>query len=75
MTRELNAQVLRILHDVPGLTVVAEPGGTDRRVDAILQFGDQREPVAIEFKRTVNAAIAWGRRHPAVWRSERARRD
>jgi len=59
MTRELNAQVLRILHDVPGLTVVAEPGGTDRRVDAILQFGDQREPVAIEFKRTVNAAMAW----------------
>lgn len=58
MTPELDAHVLRILRDVPGLTVAAEPGGTDRRTDAILQFGDQREPVAIEFKSRANAATA-----------------
>jgi hypothetical protein len=58
MTRELDAHVLRILRNVPGLTVAVEPGGTDRRVDAILQFGNQREPVAVEFKSRANAATA-----------------
>ena len=58
INRELDAHVLQLLRGVPGLTVTA-PGATDRRADAILQFGDQREPVALEFKSRTNAATAW----------------
>ena len=53
------AEALRILRDIPGLTVVAEPGGTDRRVDAILRFADQRAPIAVEVKQRATAATAW----------------
>jgi hypothetical protein len=53
------ANALRILRGIPGLTVTVEPGGEDRGVDAIVHFADQRTPVAIEFKRTANAATAW----------------
>lgn len=59
MTDEHAAEALRILREVPGLMVVAEPRGKARWVDAILQFGDQRAPVAIEFKGRANAATAW----------------
>jgi CBS domain-containing protein len=59
MTGELEANALRILREVPGLTVVAEPRGKARWVDAILQFGDLRARVAIEFKGRANAATAW----------------
>lgn len=52
------ADALRVLRDIPGLTVVAEPGGAGRRVDAILRFADREAPIAVEFKRRVNAATA-----------------
>jgi len=53
------AEALRILRDLPGVTVVAEPGEHDRRVDAILRFADRQTPVAVEFKQKANAATAW----------------
>jgi hypothetical protein len=53
------AEALRILRDVPGLTVVAEPGPGDRRVDAVLRFADQQALIAVEFKQQANAATAW----------------
>jgi len=53
------AEALRILREIPGLTVAAEPGGADRGVDAILRFADKREPIAVEFKRRANPATAW----------------
>lgn len=53
------ADALRILREIPGLTVITEPGGPDRGVDAILHFADQRAPVAVEFKQRSNAATAW----------------
>ena len=59
------AEALRILRDIRGLTAVAEPGRADRRVDAILRFGDQRVPIAVEFKKQANAATAWQLAHSA----------
>ena len=59
------AEALRILRDVPGLTVIAEPGAGDRRVDAILRFADQQAPIAVEFKQRANAATAWQLVHDA----------
>lgn len=52
------ADALRVLREVPGLTVVAEPGPAGRRVDAILRFAGREEPIAVEFKRRANAATA-----------------
>lgn len=59
------AEALRILRDVPGLTVVAEPSRVDRPVDATLRFADQRAPVAVEYKQKANAATAWQLVHHA----------
>jgi hypothetical protein len=53
------AEALRVLRATPGLTVIAEPGGADRRADAILRFAGNHAHVAVEFKRHANAATAW----------------
>ncbi len=56
----LEAEALRILRQLPGVTVIeAEPGGRDRGADAILRFAGARAPVAVEFKHRANAAAAW----------------
>lgn len=52
------AGALRVLREIPGLTVVAEPGRAGCGVDAILGFADRRAPVVVEFKRRANAATA-----------------
>jgi len=52
------AAALRVLREIPGLTVVAEPGEAGRRVDAILRFADREAPITVEFKRRANAATA-----------------
>lgn len=53
------AETLRILREIPGLAVIAEPGGADRGVDAILGFAGGRTRVAVEIKQRANAATAW----------------
>ncbi len=53
------AEALRILRDVPGITVDTRPGKPDRRVDAVLNFSDRREGIVVEFKQRTNAATAW----------------
>ncbi|MGH2965112.1 MAG: hypothetical protein ACRDMH_07000 [Solirubrobacterales bacterium] len=56
----LEPDALRILRQIPGVTVVArEPGGRDRGVDAILRFAGGRADVAVEFKSRASAATAW----------------
>ncbi len=55
----LEAQALRILRAVPGLTVVVVPHEGDRRVDADLRFGGRRARVALEVKARANAATGW----------------
>lgn len=67
----LEADALRILREIPGLTVVAKPGGTDHGVDAILRFGDREEEVAVEFKRRANVGTAWQLVHHAEAHPER----
>ncbi len=59
------AETLRILRETPGLTVIAEPRGADRRVDAILHFAGGRTRVAVEIKQRANAATAWQLVHEA----------
>jgi hypothetical protein len=54
------AEDLRILREVPGVTI--EAGGAARgrgRGDAVLRFGPASEAVAVEVKRRANAATAW----------------
>jgi hypothetical protein len=53
------AEALRILRDIPGLTVDAEPHLGDHRPDAILRFADRQATVAVEIKQRANAATAW----------------
>jgi len=52
-------EALRILRGIPGMTVLAEPRGLDRRVDTIIRFAGTRATVAVEFKQRANAATAW----------------
>lgn len=59
------AEALRILREIPGITVDVEPGGQDDGVDAILSFADQRAPIALEVKQEANAATAWQLVHEA----------
>lgn len=57
---DFEPEALRILRDVPGVTVEAAPGTTrGRRGDAVLRYGRASEPVALEVKRQANAATAW----------------
>jgi hypothetical protein len=54
------ADALRVLRDVPGVSVDTPPrAGNDGDGDALLRFGRAAEPVAVEVKRQVNAATAW----------------
>lgn len=54
------AEALRILRQVPGVTAIArEPRGPDRGIDAVVRFAGNRARVAVETKRRANAANAW----------------
>lgn len=64
------AEALRILRQIPGLSVVAEPAAPERGIDAIVRFAGNGTPVAVEFKRRANAATAWQLAHLAQARPE-----
>lgn len=64
------AEALRILRELPGLTVVTEPPGPDRRVDAIVRAAGNRTPVVVEFKHQANVATAWQLVHLAQARPD-----
>lgn len=56
----LDREALRILRDVPGVSVEAlRSGRGGRGGDAVVRFAGAAEPVAIEVKRHANAATAW----------------
>jgi hypothetical protein len=65
------AETLRILREIPGLTVIAEPGGVDRGVDAVLGFAGGQKVVAVEIKQRANAATAWQLVHETGKRRDR----
>ena len=57
---DFGAEALRILRDVPGVTVeAAGPSRAGDGGDAVLRFGPVTEAVAVEVKRRANAATAW----------------
>ncbi|MGZ5213966.1 MAG: helix-turn-helix domain-containing protein [Actinomycetota bacterium] len=62
---KFEAEALRILREIPGLTVIAEPGGADRGVDAILGFAGGKARIAVEVKKRANVATAWQLVHEA----------
>jgi hypothetical protein len=62
------AETLRILREIPGLAVIAEPGVADRGVEATLGFAGGRTRVAVEIKQRANAATAWQLVHEAAAR-------
>lgn len=55
----LEAEALRILRQIPGVSVVPQRRAGDRRPDAILHFAGRQARVAVEFKARANAATAW----------------
>jgi hypothetical protein len=59
------AEALRVLREIPGLDVIAEPAGPDRGVDAVLRFAGNRAPVLVQFKLRANTATAWQLAHYA----------
>lgn len=61
----LETEALRILREIPGMAVVPKAVAPGRRIDAFVRFAGQRTPIAIEFKRRVNAATAWALVHQA----------
>ena len=56
---QFKAEDLRILREVPGVTVEAGGARGRGRGDAVLRFGPATEAVAVEVKRRANAATAW----------------
>lgn len=64
------ARSLRILREIPGLTVVAKPGRVNRAADATIRFAGTRARVAVEIKRRANAATAWQLVHEAGTRPD-----
>ena len=64
------AEALRILREIPALTVIAEPGASDRGIDAVVQYSGNRVRVAVEFKKRANAATAWQLVHLAQARPD-----
>lgn len=55
----LEAEALRVLRQIPCVTVVAQPRQANRRPDAVLHFAGRRARVIVETKRRTNAATAW----------------
>ncbi len=70
LTGPFEAQALRILREIPGMVVIAEPGRADRGVGAFLDFAGGRARVAVEIKQRANAATAWQLVHEAVNRPD-----
>jgi hypothetical protein len=64
------AEALRILQAVPGLSVTSEPARADRRTDAVLSFAGAEAWMTVEVRSRANAATAWQLVHEA-----RAHRD
>lgn len=57
---DFEAEALRILRAVPGVTVEARRRPRrGHRADAIVRFGGAAQPIAVEVKRRANAATAW----------------
>lgn len=59
LTGRFEAEVVRILRAVPGLTVTAEPTAADHGLDAVFTVGDSQTVVVAEIKSRANAATAW----------------
>jgi len=59
------AEALRVLRGIPGLSVLAERAPRTGRGDALLRFADQEMRVRIEFKQRPTAATAWQLVHQA----------
>ena len=66
------ADALRILREVPGLTVESRPPNKDKG-SVVIKFGSERRAVALEFKKLANAATAWHVVHTAEARPTVAR--
>lgn len=54
--RDLDAEALRILRAIPGVTADVAPGAS---ADAVVRYAGTAQAVAVEFRRQVNAATAY----------------
>jgi hypothetical protein len=59
------AEALRILRAIPGLTVVSHPAKRDRGADALVWSGNKRTRIGVECRLRANAAVAWELVHQA----------
>lgn len=61
---------IRVVRDLPGISVSTQPGRGDTGADVVLHFAWSQLTVAVEFKRRVDAAIAWQIARSATERSD-----
>lgn len=59
ITGAFEAEALRILRGIPGLSVSSVPAIRTRGIDAVLRFAGSRAPFAVEMKHRADAATAW----------------
>ena len=64
-TGPFEAEALRILREVPGLTVLAEPAEEGRGADIVLRFAGAEVQIMVQVKSRANAATAWQLVHEA----------
>lgn len=55
----LDAEILRILREIPGVSVSARRTTDNADMNAVIEFAGERKRIAIEFKKRINAANAW----------------
>jgi hypothetical protein len=53
------ADTLRLLRQIPGLTVSADARTGERRADALVEFAGGRARLVVEIRKRANAATAW----------------
>jgi hypothetical protein len=59
------AEALRVLREIPGLAVTAEPKVGDRRPDFVLGYAGAKARIEVEVKHRANTATAWQLVHQA----------
>ncbi|HUU61120.1 MAG TPA: hypothetical protein VMX37_01875, partial [Acidimicrobiia bacterium] len=59
------AETLRILRQIPGLSVTAETRTGDRRPDALVEYAGGQARLVVETRKRADAATAWQLVHEA----------
>ena len=54
-----NADILRILHEIPGVIVNSVRPTNNEDFNAVIEFAGERKGITVQYKKRIDAAIAW----------------